>query len=350
MADARLQRASHPSRSNLPPHVLNEEYLFNWITHGLTAAGFATDDLRSFVDVPFNPVIHSASTRCFSPSENPKKLCPGTLDTLTILAKLDHLCCSASHPDASTRLDLLDALLARRAPCFENEQTAGPDAHSLPALGCAFLFAQLSDPVSRWSHSWNAIAEQRRRSQHFRATNDAHALAPSLFLIACGIATVDELTDSNAGQNPAARRLWQTLFDALGDCWLTIPFRPINEPIEVYLVSLFERHCSVFAPTLHGALDAPDQIIRSYVATLAKHFAFLGGDDLMITRCCVAVFETGMARSALALLVDNDSGRVAAALDQFERWQELAPPSHQDPNLLHRLHRFRIAIQPSRSP
>ena len=134
MADARSQRARHPYRSDLPPRVLNEEHLFDWITHGLTAVGFTTDDLHSFVDVPSNPVIHSASTQDASSPENLPDLGPGPLDTLTIMAELDRLSCDASPPDAGARLDHLDALLANRAPCFENEHAAGPDAHSLPAV------------------------------------------------------------------------------------------------------------------------------------------------------------------------------------------------------------------------
>ena len=350
MHDARSQRARHPVRSNLPPGVLNEEHLFGWITHGVVAAGFTTDGLRSFVDIPSNADIQSAATQQASCPENLLDVDPSPLDTLTIMAELDRLSRHASLPLAGTRLEHLDVLLANRAPCFENEHIAGPDPHSLPARGCALLFAQHSDSADRWQQSWNAVFEQRRRAQHFRATNDAPALAPSLFLLACGVATVDELTVATVNRAAEARQLWLALFDALRDCWLTIPFRPLNESIEAFMVSLFQRHCPVFAPTLQRTPKPPRRVIPGYVDTLAQHFAFLGGDDLMITRCFVAVRGAGTSLSALALLLEWDNGRFAAALDQFERWEELAPPNRREPHLLHHLDHLRTAIQRSRSP
>ena len=125
MADARSQRARHPFRSNLPPRVLNEEHLFGWITHGVAAAGFTTRDLRSFVNVPSNADIHTASTQQASSPENLLDLGPRPLDKLSIMAELDQLSRHASLAVAGTRLDDLDAFARQPHTVFRERTRRG---------------------------------------------------------------------------------------------------------------------------------------------------------------------------------------------------------------------------------
>lgn len=121
----------------------------------------------------------------------------------------------------------------------------------------ANLLVHLNHPVEKWQQAWGRLQEQRRRAMHYHSTKDRSVLAPSQFLIQTGICVLDWLLDDQ--QYPVARDLWEVLYRALRETWLTqtmdiynvwprlISFLFAREPWifkgqNTYLTDLLPRH------------------------------------------------------------------------------------------------------------
>ena len=267
------------------------------------------------------------------------------LGALSMITVLDHMIGSASSDGVSAQLDRLDALLAARDPDFEVEAVLATGHRDLPAYSCGHLFAHSEEPVARWRQSWELLVEQRRRAQHWREMQDADALSPSLFLLAAGTVSVDWLISSDQPRAHHARQLWREVFDGARDCWLTVSLQPLAERIETHISRLFIRHPKVFGAS--GDTDNPDtfQNVEDYSEILARDLALLGGDDLMLTICCLNAFHNGMTPAAIKRVVFENLGEIDVQLRQFERWQTYERRVRKRTDIVNKLDDLRTAIE-----
>lgn len=214
-------------------------------------------------------------------------------------------------------------------------------AAGLPASCVGYLLANAGDPAERWRKSWRFLAEQRRIVQHWRQTRDAEGMAPSLFLVASGIAALDWLCSETDARRADPGGLWRVLFDAVRECWLTVQVTHLSERIENDIRRLFARHSMVF--------DGPDVKEASgrnspYSELLATDLSALGGDDVLVAACCELAYRNGTAASVLHQTLQHDEGRGYALLRQFAQWQEVEHSARKNPGLAKAVSKMRMAI------
>ena len=340
-ADERVGRGRGGDPGDQP--YLRQADLIEWIACGLAKAGLSGSEVASLVELPDTPdggnVVVVQQTSPTDMETSPR------LGALSMITVLDHMIGSASSDGVSAQLDRLDALLAARDPDFEIEAVLATGRRDLPAYSCGHLFAHGEEPVARWCQSWELLVEQRRRAQHWREMQDADALAPSLFLLAAGTLCVDWLISSGQPRAHHARQLWREVFDGARDCWLTVSLQPLAERIETHISRLFTRHPKVFGAS--GDTDNPDtpQNVEDYSEILARDLALLGGDDLMLTICCLNTFHNGVTPAAMKRVVFENSGQIDVQLRQFERWQTYERRVRKRTDIVNKLDDLRTAIE-----
>ena len=322
---------------------LRQHVLIEWIACGLARAGLPGSEVASFVKLPDAPdggrvvVVQQSSG---TDTESPPRL--GGLSMITVL---DHVIGSATSDMVSAQLDRLDALLAAREPDFEIEAILPAGPRDLPAYSCGHLFAHSADPVARWRKSWELLVEQRRRAQHWREMQDADALAPSLFLLATGTLCLDWLISSEQVRAKHAKELWNEVFDGARDCWLTVSLQPLAERIETHICRLFARHPGVFGGSGVSSKSEPLPDAGDYSEVLARDLAMLGGNDLMLTICCLNAFHNGVTPATMNRVLNENSGQVDAQLRQFEKWQTYERRVRKRTDIVNKLDDLRIAIK-----
>ena len=322
---------------------LRQADVIQWIACGLVKAGLSGTEVASLVELPDTPdsgsvvVVQQASPTDMESSPR--------LGALSMITVLDHMVGSASSDDVSTQLDRLDALLADRDPDFGVEAVLPTGRQDLPAYSCGHLFAHSEEPVDRWRQSWELLVEQRRRAQHWQETQDADALAPSLFLLATGVLCVDWLISSGQPRTDLAREFWREVFDGARDCWLTVSLQPLGERIETHICRLFARHPRVFGAFEDSVKSDGLQKSDDYSQILARDLALLGGDDLMLTICCLNAFHNGVTPAAMNRVLSENSGHVDAQLKQFARWQAYERRVRKRIDIVDKLDDMRTAIQ-----
>ena len=239
-------------------------------------------------------------------------------------------------------------MLAVRDPAFEAEAFLRQNSGGLPANSCGFLFSRTEEPVAQWQRSWGLLVEQRRRTQHWRETEDGDALAPALFLLAAGTSGIDWLMSPGRRRRHEARELWRVVFDGVRDCWLTISLQHLVEHIEIHMGRLFARHPMVF-----GKLRGQDDLfepatacsVEDYGELLARDLAFLGGDDLMLAICCLNAYRNGATPAIMNKVLNANSARIDTLLRQFERWQEYERPLRRRTDIVEELAGLRNHIE-----
>ena len=259
-------------------------------------------------------------------------------------------------------LDWLDALLASRDPAFENwlnilvalqnsareaEYLLSSGIHDLPTTYCGYLLANEENPAKRWRQSWDRLIEQRRRAQHWHQTDDFDAFAPSLFLIAVGIWSINCLLSPPQGHLDKAKEMWRELFNGARDCWLTIPSTHLTKCIEMHVGHLFTQHPIVFGNSFsNGDVSEPNTVqdASAYIERLAQDLDCLGGDDFMLTICCINA-SRGATPAVIDAILKGNSGHFDAILRQFERWQELERPDRKRTKIVKALTELRQKME-----
>lgn len=300
--DERFERGSSGKDGFLP-----QLEMIGWIGDGLVEAGLRGRDIDE-----------SASLQRGEEA--------GSLDILTSMAVLDRLDSSAV-PDFQMLLSRLDDLLVNRDPSFETEATFDVGVTGLADLNIGYLLA-MDDCADRWKLSWDMLIEQRRAVLHWHHTKDSNALAPSLFLLRAGLTALDWLCSESFDRRDVAKTLWRTMFDALRECWLTVSVFHLAESIERDIGRLFCRHPEVFS-----ASPAEPDSNRSYGQQLADDLGFLGGDDVLVARCCELVSRNLRDHAHLHDALRCNAGQGRAILQQFLHWQELERRVKKQPRL-----------------
>ena len=322
---------------------LRQADLIEWIACGLAKAGLSGSEVAGLVDLPDTPddgnvvVVQQTSPTYMETSPR--------LGALSMITVLNHMIGSASSDGVSAQLDRLDALLAGRDPDFEVEAVLATGRRDLAAYSCGHLFAHSEEPVTRWRQSWELLVEQRRRAQHWREMQDADALAPSLFLLSAGTLGVDLLISSDQPRINHARQLWKEVFDGARDCWLTVSLQPLAERIETHISRLFIRHPKVFGASKDTDNPNTPQYVEHYSEILARDLALLGGDDLMLTICCLNAFHNGVTPAAMKRVVFKNSGQIDVQLKQFERWQKYERQVRKRTDIVNMLDNLRTTIE-----
>ncbi|KHD08293.1 hypothetical protein PN36_15640 [Candidatus Thiomargarita nelsonii] len=123
---------------------------------------------------------------------------------------------------------------------FDSGQLTGRWVYYQPAN---LLANSNENPVKQWQQTWNKLQEQRNCAMHY--IKDRNALASSQFLMQTGICTLDWLLDYQ--KDELARELWQVLYDALRETWLT-QRNDINNVWPRLIGFLFAREHKIFEP------------------------------------------------------------------------------------------------------
>lgn len=343
-ADERLDRARRGRVGDRAHEYLWQNDLIEWITLGLSKAGLTTKTIAALVDFPeilaVGELAPARSALCDDEKAQPR------LGALSMMALVDHMIGKASAEDGQKLLDCLDALLASRDPAFEVESLRNSGTSDLPATCCGYLLAHVEEPAERWRQSWNRLIEQRRRAQHWKQTDDANALAPSLFLLAVGISGIDWLLSTPHDRPYKAKELWRELFDGVRECWLTVLLSHLAERIETHIGRLFARHPIVFGDSVSQRNTSERSMTHdaSYSERLAQDLDLLGGDDLMLTICCLNASYNGATPAVIDEVLKRNSGHFDAILQQFERWQEFERPVRRRPDVVDALTKLRADI------
>ena len=311
--DERFERRSIDDRDFLP-----QLEMIGWIGGGLVDAGLKEKDIPS---APRPNAELTADSGASRPSQE-----AASLDTIALAAMLGQLD-EKTVLDSQLLLSQLDVLLADRDPGFEVEVTFDVGTAGFVDSSIGYLLA-MEDCADRWKQSWNRLTEQRRVVQHWRHTKDGNALAPSLFLVRAGLAALDWLCSESFDRREVAEMLWRTMFDAARECWLTISVTHLTQSIERDIGRLFCRHPMVF-----GAWTAKPDLNRPYSQLLADDLGNLGGDDVLMARCCELVLRNLQDQRHLHHALQNNSSRGHVLLEQFVRWQKLERRVKRHPQL-----------------
>ena len=304
----------------------------------LSAAGLSGRSVAEGIEFPTVATPPEVSPTRSSPlpdeAENP------CLRAICAMDLLESVHGSTPSEHAVSLLDRLDALLLHRDPAFEIEFSLATNTHDLSASRCGSLLARSTDAPERWIRSWYALAEQRRRAQHWLQTDDADALAPSLFFLASGIAALDWMISTPKRPGVDANVLWRNLFNAARECWLTISLTHLIQRIETEIQRLFARHPRVFGDVSGDVVADSRQDsgkLGNYATLLAEDLELLGGDDTMVARCYVSAQLNGVGAETLDMVRRHDSGRIDSSLRQFVRWQALERQNRRLPHVLEQL-------------
>lgn len=342
IADERRERAQRRNVEDRSDRLLREADLIEWIARGLSGAGLAEEQVSTLVDIPATSACKApAPARPASRNDDPAG---HRLAALSVMCLFGQLSGRASRDDERKILNRLDALLASRDSDFESEFHMSGGDPGLSASCFGHLLAKQEHPAERWRESWDLLVEQRRRVQHWSHNQDGDALAPSVFLLAVGLAGIDWLLSLSSARREAARRLWEETFDGARDCWLTIPLQHLREEAEGCVGRLFARHPLVFrdppgeanAPEPDAANDTED-----YLGRLGRDLDLLGGDDLMLAVCLLNARRNGASAAAIGDVLRRNSGHLDAVLQQFEQWQRLERRARTRPEMVEAVSRLR---------
>ena len=347
VADERLDRARHHRAGNQAANLLREVDLIDWIARGLAGAGLTSEEVAILVDFPFSSTPATpAPARPASCDDASRR---HRLAGLSVMCLFGQLTAVTPTGEELKLLKSLDALLGSRDPAFESEFHVDVSGHGLPASCFGRLLATEDQPGERWRRSWDLLVEQRRRAQHWSETGDGDALAPSVFLLAVGLAGIDWLLVPANSRRDEARRLWREVFDGARDCWLTISLTHLQERIEKCIGRLFARHPSVFRERLEEEC-APEPSVtgdaKKYGTLLARDLDYLGGDDVMLAVCCLNAHKNGASAAVIDDALNRNSGRLNSILRQFDQWQQLEREARRRPEIVKALSGLRAQIAP----
>ena len=335
--------------------------LIEWIALGLSKAGLTSEMIAEFVDFSDSPSSSEFPPTRFEPPDDENTSV--RLGALSLMGMVNHMRDNTSVENRQQLLNCLDALLASRDPAFENwlnilvvelqnsareaEYLLNIGIRDLPMIYCGYLLANEENPAKRWRQSWDRLIEQRRRAQHWHQTKDSNALAPSLFFIAAGISCINCLLSPPQSHLDKAKEMWCDLFDGTRDCWLTIPSTHLTKCMEMLIGWLFAQHPRVFGnsvPPGEASESNMEHDTSAYIECLAQDLDLLGGDDFVLTICCLNA-SRGATPAVIDAILKRNSGHFDAILRQFERWQELEQPVRKRKKIVGALTELRQKIE-----
>ena len=361
VTDECQDRALHGYTGGHLPSYLPQIDLIEWIALSLSKAGLTSEMIAEFVDFPDSPSPGElAPARSEPPDDENTSV---RLGAISLMGMVNYMRDDTSVEKRQQLLDWLDDLLAYRDPAFENwlnilvaellysareaEYLLSSGIHDLPTTYCGYLLASEETPAKRWRQFWDRLIEQRRRAQHSHETKDANALAPSLFLIAIGIWSINCLLSPLQNHLDKAKELWRELFNGARDCWLTIPSTHLTKCIEMHIGHLFAQHPRVFGnsvPSGEASESNMDHDTSAYIACLAQDLDLLGGDDFVLTICCLNA-SRGATPEVIDAILKRNSGQFDAILRQFERWQKHERPVRKRTKIVGALTELRQKIE-----
>ena len=329
IADERMNR----HRDGLPEQArygrLPRQDLIEWVAQGLSNAGLSAKAIGSMVSFPSVATTGSlAPGRRLERHDDGPTPRFGALVAMCLLDEVNPEGRDSSQPD---RLDLLDRLLTYRDSAFEVEASVYFEPDNLPASCFGYLVAHALEPTTRWRQSWDLLVEQRRRLQYWSKTMDSEALAPSLFLLSVGTSAVAWLLSPPHGSSDKARALWLQLFEQSRECWLTMSLTHMAEATARHIHRLFCWHPIVFGASATPEGESEPDVKRTtneYSELLARDLDSLGGDDLMVTICCLNAHRNGASPAIIRDVLERNLGRISRLIRQFERWHKLRGEAH----------------------
>ena len=344
--DERTDRVRRRGLSDWPQKFLLQHELIEWIVRGLVRAGLNRRYIDAQVSFPDNSNRDQLAPANRSPRSE-EQVRP-RLAALSMMGLVDHMIGAARAEEAQVILDRLDALLAMRDPAFEVEAIANAGTGDLPASCCGHVLSSVEEPATRWRHSWDMLIEQRRRVQYWDNNNDSDALAPTLFLLAMGTSCIDWLLSTSPYRADIAKKLWRELFGGVRECWLTISLSHLVEQIETHIGRLFARHPLVFGH-LSNEQDARELnfelLDNNYGALLARDLDLLGGNDMMLTICCLNARYNGATPAIMSEVLKYNSGCIGRILQQFEKWQHFSRQAERNSEIVEALVKLRVEIE-----
>ena len=308
------------------PKVLAQTNVIEWIATGLVKSGVTGATMDGCVEFPEREDRITPKKPTAAETDADRSPC---VPTLAMMVMID--CMIGDEPASKENyLDRLDDLLVARDRGFEIGASLDTGATGVPASCIGYLLANERNPAQRWLQSWRLLGEQRRAVQHWRYTRDDEALAPSLFLVAAGIAALDWLCSEPLNHRGKSEDLWRALFDAVRECWLTVEVVHLTERIKRAVSRLFARHRIAFDRSDDGNSQ---EMNLPYSEILANDLNALGGDDVLMATCCELAYRNETPASVLAKVLQHDGGKGDRLLRQFERWQKLERSVKQNPKL-----------------
>ena len=349
VSDERMNRPRDGLREQARYGPLPRHELIEWIAQGLSNAGLTAATIDEMVEFP-----NVVTTNNLAPGRVVERhidaLTP-RFGALVAMCLLDEASNQAHDRNEPNRLDLLDGLLVSRDSAFEVEATVEIESHDLPASSFGYLVAESLDPSTRWRQSWDLLVEQRRRLQHWNETMDSEALAPSSFLLSVGISGLAWLLSPPHRRPDEARTLWRHLFDQSRECWLTMSLSHMAETIERKIHRLFCWHPMVFGISATPENESKPDITgtaNDYSELLAQDLDLLGGDDLMVTICCLNAYRNGASPAIMDAVLRLNSGRIQRLVRQFERWQKLEGEARERLGVISELAQLKAEIRRER--
>ena len=134
---------------------------------------------------------------------------------------------------------------------------------------------------------------------------------------------IDWLLSSPRRSPGPVTALWQELYEAARECWLTIAAPSSSKHAEDRIRRLFCRHPLVFGARVDEAAQIPPILDGGYARLLARDLDLLGGDDVMLAICYFAARDNGVGSRAMQAVRGHYSARIESLLRQFVRWQNL---------------------------
>jgi hypothetical protein len=178
----------------------------------------------------------------------------------------------------------------------------------------ANLLANHNDnPVKQWQQTWNKLQEQRNRAMYYHYSQENNALASSQFLMQTGICTLDWLLDYQ--QDELARELWQVLYDALRETWLTQRY-DINNVWHRLIGFLFARE--------HKLFESQDTYLTKI---LPQHLKPLWGNSYLITMVSINLNQNGLSPQKLMEAFQAIEIDILANINTNNLWEKVTNKS-----------------------
>ena len=85
--------------------------------------------------------------------------------------------------------------------------------------------------------------------------------------------------------------------------------------------------------------------VENYSELLARDLTFLGGNDLLLSICCLNAYHNGATTTIMSGVLNMNSARIDTLLQQFERWQKYERPLRRRTDIVEELADLRNDIK-----
>jgi hypothetical protein len=169
------------------------------------------------------------------------------------------------------------------------------------------------NPVKQWQQTWKTLQEQRNRAMYYHYNKEGKALASSQFLMQTGICTLDWLLDYH--QYELARELWQVLYDALRETWLT-------QRGDIY--NVWPRLIGFLFAREHKIFKSQDTYLTKI---LPQHLKPLWGNSDLLTLVSLNLNQNGLSPQKLMEAFQAIGIDILANINTNNLWKKLTNKS-----------------------